>query len=358
MYCFTCSPPQIHGTTRKDGLVAGTGELETAGKVRGRMRMNMYAGGKIDKDRIPSEASPIPHRSLDAAVREMEVAMNQERAGVEPSKEGEIKKKRGRPPKVRDVGSGGQTAEATLVAGAVMKNAGGDDVLAYQRPDLGWGKCKHIDPVEKREVCIKERWSGTAPFCREHVQFWVDKREENKARKIMDEEVSQFQDLSKENFFFKNAQDVMDFLSRVNFAVYKNWIPIGKARALSAIARVQIKALDSKIIAHRLHAIISGLNKGDGGSSITTPDDLEEMEEDIERAKMMGLAEMASLVSDRMPQKEGRRVEFQPGEHPDLTPPDPEFPVHNEDSQPTQNSLKAPFVFPVAPIPPPKDPMP
>lgn len=329
IYCYQCSPPQRHsGGRRKDGMVSGVGLEPNAALVR-RQRKSTFQGGKPDKDRIVSKESPVPDRLLDKAVREVEAAELQERSMVKTDEELHPSH-RGRPNSVIPKN------------GTMMENSGGDKVLAYGRPELGWGKCKHIDPELKKETCIKERWSDKSPFCLEHLRYWRDKREENNARRVMEEEVSQFQDLSKENFFFKNAQDIMNFLSRVNFAVYKNWIPIGKARALSAIARVQIKALDSKIIAHRLHAIIMGLNKGQGGTSITTPEDMEEMEEDIERARMMGLEDLAKLVSDAKPEQQDKDIVFTPGGHPDLNPPDPRFPDHSDADDPVPPGTASP----------------
>lgn len=341
-YCFKCSPPQIAGgAKRRDGMVSGSGLLEPHHVVLRRGKKNVFEGGRIDKDCIPSTERAVPDRLLDKAVKELQAAELKARARLPQQrtldKAGDpaaVAMEKGDPDKPVGAtdgyeGSGKKTDAESDARTRMLKNSGGDEVLAWRRPELGWGKCKHIDPKLKVETCDKERWSDASPFCKEHLQFWRDKREENLAKRIMDEEVSQFIDLDQKNFFFKNAQDVMDFLSRVNYAVYKNWIPVGKARALSNIARVQIKALDSKIIAHRLHAIISGLNKGQGGLAVTTPEELEEMEEDIENAKMMGIGDLARLVSDAMPQQQDKDIEFAPGSHPDLNPPDPEFPAHD-----------------------------
>jgi hypothetical protein len=278
-------------------------EQETPSKIRNRKKR---AGSNVlDHDRIPSREGGDPDRTLDPAIAELAVLESRTRA----------------------------TGKDEIV----FVNPAGDETVALGRPKLGWGKCKHIDPSERVETCVKERWSETTPFCREHVVFWRDKRESNKARKVLEEEVSQFEDLSKANFFFKSAQDIMDFLSRLNFAVYKNWIPVGKARALSAIARVQIKALDSKIIAHRLHAILLGLNKGQGGTSIVSQDDLESLQEDIEQGRALGLNNLVDLVDKTMRDPDGNG-RLGPGTAtPKLTReefrvPDPALPEHPEDS--------------------------
>jgi len=288
------------GKNRNDGKVAGTGLLgESRGASGGKGRSN-----GMDEHTIRSNYNQVeePPKSLDASMKELEAHDHRKRAAGKDDLVGE--------------------------------NSSGDLVVLAFRTSIGWGKCKHLSPDTKEECCIKERFSERTPFCKEHLEFWRDMRRKNESRKIFEEEVSQFKDLSKENFFFKTAQDIMDFLSRLNFAVYKNWLPIGKARALSNIARVQIKALDSKIIAHRLHAILAGLEKGNGQSTLMSVDDVVELENDIERGRMMGLGDLVKHVSERLGDQQNRYLDpklLPP--HPDMKTPDPEFPAHPEDSK-------------------------
>ena len=307
-YCYTCSPPNARTfVERKDGSVKP--ELPSNRKDG----LSKEIGIPVTKinGRAVARSPEDVHKDLDVALKELKASDYEARA-------------------------------VPGVDGFVTKNPAGDVVVAKDRPELGWGRCRFIDLPTKEEICIKERWSQATPFCREHLMWWKEKRAGNLARRIMDEEISQFENLTQGNFYFKTAQDIMNFLSRVNYGVYKNWIPIAKARALTAIARVQIKALDSKLIAHRLHAIILGLNKGQGGTSIINMEDFDNLEADIEQGRALGLNNLVDMVDKSMRSSDGAkdgldrlgpgtavRLGISPGADPLI---EPEVPDHAEDA--------------------------
>ena len=246
--CWKCHPPAVGkavSVPRKDGLVAGAG-IPQAGRPRDERAGHTFSEGLKE-----------PARELDGKAEEV--------ARLEAE--------------LRATGTH---------ADCVKRNPGGDWVAMLPgRPPDGWGKCRHVDPETRVEPCDKERFRDVTAFCHEHMVWWREKRLELQAKKVVEEEVSGFGDMKEGDFAFETPKEAKAFLAKVNFAVYKNWIPIGKARALSEMARWQLRAMETEAYLVRL-AQMAKARMVEGGD-IPEPMDEKELVENLELLKEMGL---------------------------------------------------------------------
>ncbi len=243
VYCHKCSPPQVSGAGRKDDRPGGMG-LDRVGNCRERDDMKSANPPEPEPDPSPDPKKPMIDVTLEAMSDQIS----------------------GQP-------------------GPVMKHG---------RPKEGWGKCRHINPKTGKEICDAEKWSDVVPFCPEHVKFWNEKRKERLVRKLIEDEVDQLSELRVKDFSFKTPQAAADFLGKVNYAVFKNWLTVSKARALKEIVLAQVKALDSMILAKKIEALLE--LKQAGGKPDDFSFDPRELEEDVTRAKDMGLTELTTVL--------------------------------------------------------------
>jgi hypothetical protein len=230
----------------------------------------------------------------------------------------------------------GKSFRSDKTGARVMLNDRGVKVSPDKRPSDGWGMCNFVDSKTAGK-CTAERWSGRGIFCHYHMELRhtekVEREKKSEGLAAVDAEID------KKKFFFEKAQDAINLLSEVNFAVYKGWLPSSRAARIGMIVRIQIKGLDSKIIAMRLYAIIKGL-KESGADVLPTMQEIAEIEKDAELGRSLGLNDVVDDVY-RAVGSQGKLGEAgrpsQPGER-TLLPSDVEKPIEPARSnQPVDN---------------------
>ncbi len=250
LYCYKCSPAQHVGVGRKDGIVSGTG-----------------AGGRDSRETKDDDNPTIPKGPLEEALVDLDKADAANRIGDGKVRHG--------------------------------KNAAGDKVIEERRPKDGWGKCKHINPGGDvaTEGCVRERFSEPSPFCHTHLEYWREKRLEGKAKQMADEEVMRQKcNLTEKDFKLKKPQDAADLLAKINFAVYRGFLTIGKAKAFKEIIAAQISALNAKIM-HQKIAILLALKKRQlAGGGDPPPVDNVDMLQDLETARDIDLDTLEKIL--------------------------------------------------------------
>lgn len=244
--CFECQPPEMGHKARRDGKLGDAGiALDVSSNIARR---------RLGDETIISEEYGIPDELMIDKVEQEARRMIDIRARKGKEMWG--------------------------------KSVSGDRVILPSRPKSGWGKCRHLDVKERREVCDKERMYLTNPFCEEHFLYWREKRVEMRAKKVLDEVVSEYEFLEERTFKFKSPKDVVEFLGKVNYGVFKEWMAIGKARALTTIAQAQLRAFESVAAIERLRR-----SKGEASGDVRTPEGDEEAEELRLLEKKMGRRE-------------------------------------------------------------------
>lgn len=215
VYCFKCSPPQLAGRGRTDGGVSGT---------------------------------ELPERSIVPEGERVEAE--------EPDENDKAAE---------------EIASGKYAASVGKKKDDPDAVKTEGRPSEGWGQCKFKDPEDRKAAtCPGERWSQTTPFCMKHVEWWQDRKAEQRSVELSDDDrrSQKARGFSQRSFNVRNHQEARTLLARINFAVYMGTISIVKAKALKEMVLAQIKALDSELIARKIAA-----KTGEVDDLLVVPDD-------------------------------------------------------------------------------------
>lgn len=262
-YCYKCSPPQLVGKSRGDGIVSGTG-----------------AGGRNSRDTKDETNPTTPNTDLEKALVELDVADAANRVGDGKVRHG--------------------------------KNNSGDKVLEESRPQEGWGKCKHINPGGDvaTEGCNRERFSEGSPFCHTHLEYWREKRLEVKAKKMADEELErQESTLTQKDFILKKPQDAVNLLAKINFAVYRGFLEIGKAKAFKEIIAAQVNALNAKVMHTKIATLLKLKQQQLAGGGDPPVVNEEDVLQDLETAKDIGLEDLEKMLKQETGTSPDNRVD-------------------------------------------------
>jgi len=182
------------------------------------------------------------------------------------------------------------------------------------RPAAGWGVCEFKDPVTKA-TCTNEKWCDRGPFCRPHMDIAKKRKVAKRKQDKLDfqsacEEKAQASVAKLINLAdkcdWKSIDDVIVFTRELGKAVVLGVVDTQKARGLLSVARVAIKAFDSKYLILKLSAIIKATQTGqmDGDEAYDALADV--MGEPTEAASMqvhdgaprsMGLVEVAERAA-------------------------------------------------------------
>jgi hypothetical protein len=222
--------------------------------------------------------------------------------------------KKGRPPHILEVETmQGIKVKAMRINGCI--------VTPHSEGGQSWGQCCYVDRVNGSR-CVRERFSPKGGFCFEHMNQMAQVNADKKA--AADAMSGVLAEIEHKKFQFQRAQDAIDFLSELNWHVYKGHLHPAKARSIAAIVRIQIKGLDSKIIALRLYAIIQGL-KQSGGDVLPALDEIAEIERDAELGRAIGLRDIVEGLDRGTRDKQGPAADSHAGDV--LIPPGSEEPV-------------------------------
>lgn len=206
IYCYTCSPAQVHGVSRKDGKVSGTEQLSEHSHPH--KEALEKAGPPDDVEKASSEIASAKHAEL---------------VGIPNQKPKYVKRTDSK-------------------------------VKAEGRPRKGWGQCKHVRPKSQRFAnCPKERWSSTVPFCWEHVEFWAERKAEKRGLQVaLEDEADQKPLFTEADFNVKTYAEARALLGKINLGVFQGDVLPGKAKALKDMVMGQIKSLDSELVAKKI----------------------------------------------------------------------------------------------------------
>lgn len=181
----------------------------------------------------------------------------------------------------------------------VKKNRRGMLVDFGRRPPGGWGKCRHVDPRTREEVCEEERFNVNSPFCHDHLVFWKEEEAKRKGLKIAEHVLGDKEarknaaKVDEETFSVKTPQDAIDLLSKLNVMLAREQLVPDVVTAIRQNILAQMRAIDVQTSAKRINALLeikrAAANKSNPQDM---PDELDEntLEEDLAIAKRGGLA--------------------------------------------------------------------
>lgn len=248
LYCYTCTPSRTLGAAKKFGAKVGDGQISPEKQ-------------QLRKDQV-SDIDEL----IDVVVSQAD-----------------------------DIEARARVVPAHFQLG---DNSSGDRVVMKGRPAGGWGRCSYTDPLSVLQVCTKERFYESSPFCDGHIRIFRDLRGKRMAQKLAsaDERVRR---IPLSDFKITSPSVAIKLLAKVAHFVEQGWMTTVKAACIIQVVDAQMKALradrDERKTGAEITFLLARINKMKQGMNPEKKDPDFSAEEE---AELRGIAKRHDIGKD------------------------------------------------------------